>query len=370
MAEWSALWQTDPAGIGDQEVGYTESHWSDIGRILAACAGFEGVAPGYGNELAATDVGGGDIEIDTGGAVSDGKVYDNTTPVTINIPTPAAGNERIDRIVARCTWAGYIVRLTRIAGLAAPVPVAPAITQTSGITYDVMLWQARITDGGVITLTDERVFAGVNVDGVTLQAVGGILSVTNNGIGNAQLRDSAALSVIGRAANSVGDPADIVAGTDAHVLRRSGATIGFGQITGAGIDTGTVTRSNLAETVMALDGRVGGSGVNWNVPGANNYTPGDVQVFAGSVSVTVLNGATLGTANVTFPAVFFAEPLIILSINNLGGASSAVEGVFVYGVTGTVVNARTDFQMRVQFSAAVGADTTFIFNWIAIGPPV
>jgi len=191
MAEFSGFWTTGGATGDQQAVGYTQAQWSTACAILAAASGFEGVAQGYGNELAATDAGGGDIKIDTGGAVVDGKWYDSTSAVTVNIPTPAAGNERIDRIVARCTWAGFIVRITRIAGIAAPIPVAPAITQTSGAIYDIALWQARITDGGVITLTDERTWAGTDVDGVTLQSVAGVLSIADGGVDTAQLANNA-----------------------------------------------------------------------------------------------------------------------------------------------------------------------------------
>lgn len=56
-----------------------------------------------------------------------------------------------------------------------------------------------------------------------------------NAVTDAKLRQSSGLSVIGRSANSTGDVADITAGTDAHVLRRSGTTLGFGQIGPASI---------------------------------------------------------------------------------------------------------------------------------------
>jgi hypothetical protein len=58
----------------------------------------------------------------------------------------------------------------------------------------------------------------------------GTVSVATNGITNTLLRDSVALSIIGRSANSTGDPADIAAGTDHQVLRRSGTTLEFGAI--------------------------------------------------------------------------------------------------------------------------------------------
>lgn len=61
------------------------------------------------------------------------------------------------------------------------------------------------------------------------------LSIVANGISDTLLRQGAALSVMGRSANSTGDVADIIAGTDAHVLRRSGTTLGFGTIGDASI---------------------------------------------------------------------------------------------------------------------------------------
>jgi hypothetical protein len=57
---------------------------------------------------------------------------------------------------------------------------------------------------------------------ITVSSSGTVWTVDNNTIADAKLRDSAALSVIGRSANSTGDPADIAASSDGDVLRRSG----------------------------------------------------------------------------------------------------------------------------------------------------
>ena len=69
----------------------------------------------------------------------------------------------------------------------------------------------------------------------------------NNSVTNDKLRDSSALSVIGRSANSSGDPSDIAAGTDGHVLRRSGTALGFGQVATAGITDAAVTTVKIAD---------------------------------------------------------------------------------------------------------------------------
>jgi hypothetical protein len=65
---------------------------------------------------------------------------------------------------------------------------------------------------------------------ITVSGGGSTWTIDNNVVTNTKLRDSAALSVIGRTTNSAGDPADIAAGTDGHVLRRSGTTLGFGAL--------------------------------------------------------------------------------------------------------------------------------------------
>jgi len=71
-------------------------------------------------------------------------------------------------------------------------------------------------------------------------------AVANNSISDQSLRDSGALSVIGRSQNSIGDPGDIAASADGQVLRRAGGLLGFGTITSAGIGVGAVEEGNIA----------------------------------------------------------------------------------------------------------------------------
>lgn len=70
---------------------------------------------------------------------------------------------------------------------------------------------------GNVTLT--------NLASGTLNAI-----IVNDAVTNSKLRNSGGLSVIGRAASTSGDPADILAAADGQVLRRLGATLGFGDI--------------------------------------------------------------------------------------------------------------------------------------------
>jgi hypothetical protein len=63
---------------------------------------------------------------------------------------------------------------------------------------------------------------------VTASAGSNATTIANDAVTDAKLRNSAALTVIGRSANSSGDPADIAGATVGHVLQVvSGPTLGF-----------------------------------------------------------------------------------------------------------------------------------------------
>jgi hypothetical protein len=57
-----------------------------------------------------------------------------------------------------------------------------------------------------------------------------VATIVANAVTDVKLRDSAALSVIGRSANNIGDPADIVASADKAVLHRDGTALAFSPI--------------------------------------------------------------------------------------------------------------------------------------------
>lgn len=94
---------------------------------------------------------------------------------------------------------------------------------------------------------------------------------------NEKLRDSVALSVIGRAANSVGNPGDIEAFTSGHVLRRNGTALGFGTLLPASFANNTVPLLALEDVASArIMGRVTGS-------------LGPVEALTGTQATTLLD---------------------------------------------------------------------------------
>lgn len=157
MAEKSIFWETNGTGDGTG-TGFTDDELFQVFRSFCQNASIGGVIDGVLNELAASGSA-TPVAINTGQALVYGIPYFNSASVNVAVSTPAVST-RIDRIVLRADWTAQTVRITRIAGVEGGS--APAITQTPGTTYDIKLCQVSITTGGVITLTDEREFIGVN----------------------------------------------------------------------------------------------------------------------------------------------------------------------------------------------------------------
>jgi hypothetical protein len=89
---------------------------------------------------------------------------------------------------------------------------------------------AALTSGNILVGNGSNVATSVAMSGDATLSNTGALTIGTNIVTDAKFRQSAGLSVVGRSANSTGDVADIVAGADFNILRRSGTSIGFGAI--------------------------------------------------------------------------------------------------------------------------------------------
>jgi hypothetical protein len=164
---------------------------------------------------------------------------------------------------------------------------------------------------GSLTLTD--------LAGGTLNA-----TLVNDSVGNSKLRDSAALSVIGRSANSAGDPADIAAANDGEVLRRNGTAVGFGTVATAGITNDAVTNAKLADMVQdTIKGRTSGAGT------------GDPVDLTATQVATIISSA-IATA-LTLPVVASYTPTLT-NVTNVSASTANLsyyirlrDMVFVWG---------------------------------------
>ncbi|MCB9894503.1 MAG: hypothetical protein H6839_08640 [Planctomycetes bacterium] len=105
-------------------------------------------------------------------------------------------------------------------------PTSPYFTDDTGIDHQLMAGNNNLSE--ITTASTAR--SNLGLGSLATQSSVGTSDIDNNAVTDAKLRDSAGLSVIGRSANSTGDPADVTAGTDHQVLRRSGTSIGFGAV--------------------------------------------------------------------------------------------------------------------------------------------
>ena len=94
----------------------------------------------------------------------------------------------------------------------------------------------------------------------------GTVALPNDQISYAEMQNVAALSVVGNATNATADPAEITAGSDGQVLRRSGTTLGFGTIATAGIADAQVTYAKIQNvaglSVVARSANTSGVGAD------------------------------------------------------------------------------------------------------------
>lgn len=129
----------------------------------------------------------------------------------------------------------------------------------------------------------------------------------NGSVTDAQLRDSAAVSVIGRSANSAGVPADIAAASNDHFLVRRANVLGFGGLVDADIPSTLARDTEVTAAITALNlgtastQNTGTSGAT--VPllnGTNVHTSGQFTAFGVGTTATQqaanadTSGATLG----------------------------------------------------------------------------
>jgi len=247
------------------------------------------------------------------------------------------------------------------------------LTQRTTTTGSVKQW-VRLWDG--TTLTAWSSTSHLSDSEVTTATIADATSTTD-GVTNAKLRWSAAGSVIGRSAATDGAPADIVAGTDGHVLRRAADdTIGFGTLLPAAFDADTdVPLTSLANqaalSVVANGGNT--SAAPTAIAAANDG--GVLRRSGTSVGFGTL-AATAFDANTDVPLTALADQAALSVVANGTGSSAAptaiaagTDGHVLRRVSstslafGTIANANIDASAGIALSKlASQAATTFVAN--------
>lgn len=151
MTEKSQFWYTDgfTGATGDGAAPYTQEEFRAYNDNLYG----EGVVAGAGNELAVSGTA-TPLAVATGRAQVHGFHYWSTAAEDLTVTTPTVGTTG-GRVVLRADWAAAEVRLAVLLNTDG-VAAIPALTQTSGTTWEISLASFTVTTGGVITLTDTR----------------------------------------------------------------------------------------------------------------------------------------------------------------------------------------------------------------------
>jgi hypothetical protein len=217
--------------------------------------------------------------------------------------------------------------------------VTAAATISNNVVTD-----AKLRTGGACSVVGRSANTSGNVadisssaDDQVLRRASGVLgfgSITTGGIAdnavtNAKLRDSAGLSVIGNGTNASADPADIVAASDGAVLRRSGTSVGFGQVAAAGLASDSVETAKIKDGNITNAKFAGSVGLNaWSTKTTAYTAVAGDRIVADTTTAAFT--ITLPTTPANYTQVTFADHYDKWSTNNLTiarGGSDKINGL-------------------------------------------
>lgn len=300
MTEKSQFWYTDgfTGATGDGGAPYTQEEFRAYNAALLG----EGVVVGAGNELAVTGAT-SPLAVATGRAQVAGFHYWSDAIENLAVTTPSTGTTG-GRVVLRADWTTATIRLAAKTS-SDGVATIPALTQTLGATYEISLASFAITTGGVIALTDTRVFA-----------------------------------------------ASALASADDDTLETN--SDGFLQVKDDGIDD-----TKAGDRIPQFYRRQGGDASAWSSAGNTNYTPGAVRIQAGVKFAYMAAADTTMVFAITFPVAFSGTPIVFPVISpDVGGDTFVIDW---FGASDTVLNVKIN---RVSGTH----DSGVTIQWMAIGP--
>jgi hypothetical protein len=210
----------------------------------------------------------------------------------VNLTTPVAGSIEFD---------GASIYITNSSAARKTIAYTDS-TVASATTAGSATTATTLATGRTIALTGDVTYS-TSFNGSS--NVSGTATIANKAVTFAKIADSAAagLSVIGRSTNTAGVFAEISAGTDGHVLRRNGSTIGWGTIANSAT---TATSDNEFSTIAsrsstgAIFAATATAGSNTDQLATTKYVATEIGSKANLASPTFTGTVTLpaGTATV------------------------------------------------------------------------
>lgn len=185
-----------------------------------------------------------------------------------------------------------------------------------------------------------------------------------NSIGNTKIRQSAALSVVGRPANTIGNVSDITAIEDHQVLRRSGSSLFFGAVALnqaaavqgilAPVNGGTGVATLAANKLVVGNGTAGAltpSALHWdNINtrlGIDTSTPTERLEVNGNVKATFFIGTATSAQYADLAEKFLPETdFEIGTVVMIGGAAEITDTKTIADVAIGVISGEPAFMMN------------------------
>lgn len=167
-------------------------------------------------------------------------------------------------------------------------------------------------------------------------------AVNDNSISYSKFQTVAGLSVVGNSTSSTANAASITAGTDGHVLRRSGTTIGFGTLASAAIpDTLAWKLGGNTTTANATLGTNDAFDLSFETSGVTRYTISSdgkiTQTTPSNTSTSSLYASNLYSTTISRASATHTVAAYYFNLSTEGTAPSTnTYGYGIYITTNTV----------------------------------
>lgn len=199
-----------------------------------------------------------------------------------------------------------------------------------------------------------------------------------------QLANGTALSVVGNGTNGSAAHTDLVAGSDGHIMRRSGTAVAFGTIVNAGIDSAAaIAYSKMGTGAQSLSA-VSAFTTTVNAKGtAVDHQPVNVQTTDATVTTVdsftlasntavVLSALVLGIKSDYTQAGAYSITACFRNnagtVAQVGTSTTTVIGEDDAGWTATIDNSTTTIRVRVTGAVGDTVQWTSVFTRLEVIP--
>lgn len=255
---------------------------------------------------------------------------DASVPAGSATLTLATVNANVGSFGDATNVAAFTVNAKGLITAASNVPIVITTGSITNFTEDVQdAVGAMVTDGSLVYVDATPLLTrGALTGDVTAAQGSNSTTIDTNAVTDAKFRQSAALSVVGRAANSTGNVADISTTSLSNgVLRENGGTLSFGQVQQGGIASDAVGDLQLRNSgPLSVIGRDANSTGN----------PGDISSSANNqvlrrTSNTLNWGAAPTSGHVIARIVKAIPPATLFAQEySLAGISTPAESINVF----------------------------------------